>query len=143
MGDIHGKSSICKVFVLTSLCSSESQSQDSHNSAFQYLGVLQVKYLGRCYAGVSYSNDLYGGLEEDLEEPYHADDHDHDVGQITTFAVSSSLYTPLSAREHTKLPARPLSRLGTPRSLAQQCVSSHSVLCCKFGLHMFELHISM
>ena len=76
---------------------------------------------------MSYSNDLYGGLGEDLdepyalEEPYHADDAHDEAGQ-TTFSVSSSLYMPLSAQQPAKLPARPLSRLGTPRSLAQQCV---------------------
>lgn len=75
---------------------------------------------------MSYSNDLYGGLGEDLDEPYHLDEHYHaeeahaEAG--TTFSVSSSLYMPLSAREPAKLPTRPLSRLGTPRSLAQQCV---------------------
>ena len=76
-----------------------------------------------CCAGVSYSNDLYGGLEEDLDEPYHTDEEPLEAGHTTTFAVSSSLYTPLSTREPAKLPARPLSRLGTPRSLAQQYVS--------------------
>ncbi len=95
----------------------------SLSSDFQYLQWLQSQSLGRFCAGVSYSNDLYSGLEEDLDDSYHTDDDHHEAGQTTTFAVSSSLYTPLSTREPAKLPARPLSRLGTPRSLAQQYVS--------------------
>ena len=71
---------------------------------------------------MSYSNDLYGGLGETLDDSYHPDDIDHEADQGTAFSVSSSLYMPISMREPAKLPARPLSRLGTPRSLAQQCV---------------------
>ena len=75
---------------------------------------------------MSYSNELYGGLGEDLDDPYHADNVHQETDQATVFSVSSSLYMPLSALEPAKLSAKPLSRLGTPRSLAQQCVSIHS-----------------
>lgn len=69
---------------------------------------------------MSYSNDLYGGFGENMDETYQLQDIDHEAEQGTAFSVSSSLYMPLSTREPAKLPARPLSRLGTPRSLAQQ-----------------------
>ena len=68
---------------------------------------------------MSYSNDLYGRDQEEHHTSYnghHSDEDDTTSG----FEVSSSLYLPLTARESAKLPSRPLSRLGTPRSLAQQ-----------------------
>ena len=74
------------------------------------------------FAGMSYSNDLYFGNGEEQDELYSEDDTHHEAGPSTAFSVSSSMYMPQSAREPAKLPARPLSRLGTPRSLAQQCV---------------------
>ena len=68
---------------------------------------------------MSYSNDLYGRDQEEHHTSYNGDYSDVDDA-ASDFEVSSSLCLPLTARESAKLPSKPLSRLGTPRSLAQQ-----------------------